>query len=82
VEDEADLFAAGSQRVGHRLADEHLAQVADVDVARGADTSDHHVRALPEPFGDPLGPAGYGDADVAHLKLHFLMGFISKFGKA
>jgi hypothetical protein len=68
VEDEANLFAAGPQGVGHSLADKDLAQVADVDVAGGADPGDHHVRPLPEPFGDPLGPAEYGKR--AHVGLH------------
>src|SRR3712207_7055532 len=43
VEDEANLLSALPQGVRHRLGDEHLEQVPDVDVARGADAGDDHV---------------------------------------
>src|SRR3712207_3055955 len=71
VEDKTDPFSALSQSVCHRLADENLAQVADVDVAGGADAGHDHVRASAQVVGDLSGPAGYGNgygdgALVAH----------------
>src|SRR3712207_9085376 len=74
VEDEANLLSALPQGVRHRLGDEHLEQVPDVDVARGADAGDDHVGSGAQGIGYLLRPARYGG--VAHLMLH--MGIASK----
>src|SRR5918997_379411 len=69
VEHEADLFASRLERVYDRLADQDLAQVADVDVARGADTGYHHVWSRAKPLGSLFGPVRYKVTTAAHTLL-------------
>ena len=70
VEDKADFGAAFSQGAGDGFGDEDFAQVAGVDVAGDAYTTDDHVRAVSQLFGDfsvsPSRVRGFGSFGAPH----------------
>ena len=59
MKDETDLFAASFESIRHRLGDQNLTQVADVDIAGRADAGYDNVWSRPELRSHPLGPQRY-----------------------